>query len=220
MGPLVALAGIGALGKLITGIGQGIKANRLDRQNVRPVQQVESEYFKNVADAEQAARLGMPLEQYKLALQNQQRNLSGVTQSLGRSANSSAGLASILRASNDATLNLDAQNAQQRVQNQRYLASQRGILAGQKQNAFDWNQKSKYLGQAARIQGLRGASGQNLMGAFGDVQQMGMYGGQDQAQQGGSAFIDNFMTTPQQLQPLGYPSPRIGSGARTMGLKF
>ena len=172
-----ALAGLGALGKLGTGIFQGIKANKIDRNNVRPIQEVQQEYFKNVSDAEQAARMGMPLQQYQQALQNQQRNFNGVTTALGRSANSSAGLSSLLRASNDAALNLDVQNAQQRVQNQRYLAGQRGVLAGQKQNAFDWNQKSKYLAEAAKAQALRGAGAQNLMGAFGDVQQMGMYAG-------------------------------------------
>lgn len=171
----LALAGLGALGKGLTGLFQGIKANKIDRNNVRPVQEVQQEYFKNVSDAEQAARMGMPLQQYQQALQNQQRNFNGVTSALGRSANSSAGLASLLRASNDATLGLDVQNAQQRVQNQRYLAGQRGILAGQKQNAFDWNQKSKYLAQAAKAQALRGAGAQNLMGAFGDVQELGKY---------------------------------------------
>lgn len=170
----LALSGLGALAKGVTGVVQGIKANKLDKNNIRPVQTIQNEYLQNVSDAEQAARIGMPLQQYQQAQQNQQRNFNGVTRALGRSANPSAGLAGLLRASNDAALNLDVQNAQQRVQNQRYLGQQRGILGQQKNNAFDWNQKSKFLAQAAKAQALRGAGAQNLMGAFDDVQQIGM----------------------------------------------
>lgn len=175
MGLGIALAGIGALAKGISGIGQGIKANRIDRNNIRPVQEVQSEYYKNVADAEQAARMGMPVAQYQQSLQNQQRNLTGGLRTLTRSANPSAGLASLLRASNDATLSLDVNNALQKRQNERFLAGQRGILAGRKDAAFDWNKKSKYLADFSRAQALRGAGAQNLMGALGDVQQIGMY---------------------------------------------
>lgn len=170
----LALAGLGALAKLGTGVAQGIKANRIDKKNIRPEQVVNDEYFKNVSDAESMARTGMPSAQYGQAIQNQQRNMNGVVSALSRSANPSAGLASLLRANNDATLNLDVNNANQRIQNRRYLANQRGVLAQQKQNAFDWNYKSKYLADFAKAQALRGSGMQNMMGAFGDVQQLGM----------------------------------------------
>lgn len=169
----LGLAGLGALAKGISGIIQGGRANRIIRENPRPFQTVQNEYFQNVNDAEQMARTGLPQEQYNLALQNQQRNQTGVLRALGRSANPSAGLAGLLRASNDATMNLDARNAEARQMNRRYLAGQRGILAGQKKEAFDWNQKSRYLAKMAEAQALRGAGAQNLMGAFGDVQQIG-----------------------------------------------
>lgn len=169
-----ALAGLGALGKLGTGIVQGIKANKIDRNNIRPIQQVQQEYFKNVEDANQMARLGLPQQQYNLGRQNILRNQSNALGLLNRSANPAAGLNAMLRAGNDATLNLDVQNAQARNQNLRGLMGQRQILGGQKQNAFDWNEKSKYLAQSAKAQALRGAGMQNTMGAFGDVQQLGM----------------------------------------------
>ena len=76
----LALAGVGALGKLTTGIFQGIKANKIDKQNVRPVQTIQNEYLQNVSDAEQAARMGMPLQQYQQAQQNQQRNFKKLKQ--------------------------------------------------------------------------------------------------------------------------------------------
>lgn len=169
----LALSGIGALGKAATGLFQGAKANRIDRNNIRPIQEVQQEYFRNANEAENMARVGLPQQQYLQGLQNQQRNFNGAVRSLGRSANSSAGLAGLLRASNDATMGLDIADANARQNNQRLAMQQRGILGQQKQNAFDWNKKSKYLAEAARAQALRGAGGQNLMGAFGDVQQIG-----------------------------------------------
>lgn len=172
MGLGLALAGIGALAKVATGIGQGIKANKLEKQTIRPVEQVQNEYYQNVADAQLLAQQGMPAQAYNNATQNIQRNQQGVLRVLGRSA-APGGLASILRQSNDATLNLDVNDANMRVQNQRFLMGQRSVLAGQKKEAFDWNEKSKYLATAARIQALRGGAAQNLMGGFSDVSQIG-----------------------------------------------
>lgn len=203
MGLGIAIAGLGALAKGISGIFQGAKANRIDRNNIRPTQNVQQEYFQNVADAEQAARSGMPVAQYQQALQNQQRNLTGGVRALGRSANPSAGLASLLRASNDSALNLDVQNSLQQRQNQRYLASQRGMLANQKQAAFDWNMKSPYLAKFAQAQALRGAGAQNLMGSFGDIQQLGMFIDSD-GKSGGQRDQS-------QLAPPSY-TPRISNG--------
>ena len=170
----LALAGLGALGKLGTGIFQGIKANSLDKASIRPQQVVQNEYYQNVNDADQMARRGLPQEQYNLAQQNLQRNQASSLNALSRSSNPGAGLAGMLRASNDASLGLDVQNAQARQQGIKYLAQQRGALAQQKNNAFDWNNKSKYLAEQARIQALRGAGAQNMTGAFGDVAQAGM----------------------------------------------
>lgn len=206
----LAIAGLGALGKMTSGLFQGMKARRIERNNVRPIQQVQSEYFKNVADAEQMARIGMPQQQYNQGLQNIQRNQSGVLGALSRSANPNAGLQSLLRASNDATMNLDVQNALQRNQNRRGLMQQRGILAGQKQNAFDWNEKSKYLAKVAEAQALRGAGAQNLMGAFGDVTQIGMMA--DQQENGGGGM-------PNQLPQSRYSGYlAAGSAPRSNGL--
>lgn len=170
----VALAGIGALAKGATGIVQGSKANRIDRNNARPTQVVQSEYYQNLAQAEMMAQQGLPAAEYNLAQQNIQRNRNGGLRTLARSANPGAGIASVLRATNDASLRLDVQSGAMRQQNQRGVMQQRQIIAGQKQEAFDWNQKSQYLAKAAQAQALRGAGAQNLMGAFGDATQIGM----------------------------------------------
>lgn len=218
-----ALSGLGALGKLGTGIVQGIRANKIDRNNIRPTQQVQQEYFQNVQDANQMARLGLPQQQYNLARQNILRNQSNALGLLNRSANPAAGLNAMLRAGNDATLNLDVQNAQARNQNLRSLMGQRQILAGQKQNAFDWNEKSKYLVQAAKAQALRGAGIQNTMGAFGDVQQIGMALQNQEDGQGGvggnagiSTFLPNATTSQNTYNPM-YGTGNYFQGKQPMG---
>lgn len=187
------MAGLGALAKLGTGLWQGIQANKIDRNNIRPIEEVQKEYYENVADAEQLARMGMPAEQYNLAKQGIQRNQSTALNTLSRSSNPSSGLNALLRASNDATLNLDANNAAQRVANRRYLAGQKLQLAGQKKAAFDWNRKSDYLAKYAKAEALRGSGIQNLMSGFGDVQQIGAMGGG--GSNGGESGTPNFYNT-------------------------
>lgn len=181
----VALAGIGALAKGVTGIVQGAKANRIDRNNARPTQVVQNEYYQNLAQAEMMAQQGLPAAEYNLVQQGINRNQSGVLRTLGRSANPGSGLAAVLRASNDANLRLNAQSGAVRQQNQRGVMQQRQIMAGQKQEAFDWNEKSQYLAKAAKAQALRGAGAQNLMGAFNDATQIGMMAG---AEEGGQSY--------------------------------
>lgn len=213
----LALAGLGALGKGITGLFQGAKARRIERENVRPMQQVQNEYFQNVNDAEQMARLGMPQQQYNQAIQNIQRNQSGALNQLARSANQSSGINALLRASNDATLGLDVKNAQERNQNMRYLAGQRGILGQQKQNAFDWNQKSKYLAKAAEAQALRGAGSQNLMNSFGDVTQIGMMAEQQENGGEGSKSQQSNINTFLPNASVNYQQPNFFDAMRQYG---
>lgn len=152
--------------KGITSAVQTHKANQIDKKNVLPIQQVQGEYFQNVADAEQMARQGMPAQQYQNSLNSINRNQAGALRRLGGSNQS---LASLLRASNDATLNLDANDASQRIRNRMNLFQQRNILAGQKQSAFDWNRKQPYIANLAKAEALRGAGQQNMMGMTNDL---------------------------------------------------
>lgn len=195
MGVGLALAGLGALAKAGTGIVQGIKANKIEKNTIRPFQEVQSEYTKNVEDAGQMARVGLPQEQYNRGIQNIGRNRAIGLTALSRSGNPNAGIQSLIRASNDAVGNLDVQDALARNSNQKFLMQQRGILAGEKKDAFDWNQKSKYLAQMAKAQALRGAAGQNLMGAFDDVQQIGMMAEQQENGGGGGQSMSRQQPT-------------------------
>lgn len=174
--PALAIAGISAIPSLVKGIGGllGIgKGNRMARNNPRPILQVNENIAKNAAMAEQMARTGLPQQQYNQALQNQQRNFNGVTTALGRSANSSAGLAGLLRASNDAALNLDVQDANARQNNQRFAFGQRSALANEQNRVIDYNQVQKYRENAAAAAETINAGRQNAFGGLSDLSQIG-----------------------------------------------
>src|SRR5690606_2232132 len=122
----------------------------------------------------------------------------------------------IVRAGNDATLQLDAANAQQRVQNQRYADQARLNLAQEEQRVENWNLQQPYLRNLQRIGQLRNSGSQNIFGGintglntalsiFGTQQMMG--GGQQQ-----SSFNTGLGYTPyQQMQyGIGGASPYYG----------
>lgn len=159
------LKGLGGL----LGIGQG-KARA--RRNTRPIENVNPLIAQNNAIAENDALVGLPQQQYNLINQGIQRNQAGAYRQLGRSANPSAGLASLVRGGNDAILNLGAQDANARMQNRRFAFGTRSALANEQNRVFDWNQRRKYLeeGQAASQQINSGK--QNAFGGLTDLSQL------------------------------------------------
>jgi hypothetical protein len=167
------IAGVGALGKIAYGAIQNHQANKIDEANIRPVETVQPEYEQNVRTAEQMAQQGIPQQSYNNQVNAINRNQAGALMTLGRSANPGANLASIVRAGNDANNNLNAEDAMQRNRNTLALIQQRGILAQQKQNTFNYNYKDKYSENLAKSQALRGAETQNISGGLTDLGQIG-----------------------------------------------
>lgn len=167
------LAGVSAIGKGLSSLFQGKAADKIDKNNPYPTQLVQPEYFQNVSLAQQQAQVGTPQEQYQNQLNAINRNQAGGVQALSRSQNPAGSIASIVRAGNDASNTLNAQDAIARNRNLLNLMQQRQTLAQQKQGAWDWNSRQKYLGLLAKSQALRGASMQNLNGAFNDVAGVG-----------------------------------------------
>lgn len=192
--PLVAAAAIPSIVKGIGGIFDIFGGNRRARRNVRPVAQVNENYLKNVALAEQMGRQGLPQQQYNLGLQNINRNQSAALGALSRSANPNAGLQGLLRASNDATMGLDVQNANARLNNQRFAFGQRNNLANEQQRVFDWNQKGKYLEEAQAASQQINAGKQNAMGGLTDLSVLGQ---QYLASEGGQPSPSPQMQLPQ-----------------------
>lgn len=168
-----------AIGKGIYGAVQNHKASQIEKSNIRPVEQVDPLYQQNVNTAEQQARQGLP----QAVINNQtnaiNQNQAGAIGALSNSANPGANLAGIVRQGNAAMGNLNAQDAAARNKNTLALIQQRGILAGAKQNAWNYNYADKYSENLAKSQALRGAGTQNIAGGLNTLGQagMGMLGG-------------------------------------------
>jgi len=206
----LAIAGIGALGKGIFGAIQNHQASEIEKNNHRPTMGVQQELNDNVATADQMARIGLPQQQYENQLNDIQRNQAGGLYALGHSANPGANIASVVRAGNDATNNLNAEDAAARNRNTLALIQQRGILANAKQNAWNYNYADKYSENLAKSQALRGAGTQNIAGALNDIGGAGMsmlgYGsgmppvGQINDGNQGAAHISNVLPGAQTMQ--------------------
>lgn len=130
------------------------------------------------------AQQGIPAQSYNNQLNNIGQNQATAISRLSSSANPGANLASIVRAGDAATNQLNAQDAITRNQNMLNLLQQRTALAQQKEKAWDWNSQQKYLSLLAKSQALKGAGLQNINSGINDlgsiggtVAQMGGFGG-------------------------------------------
>lgn len=178
-----AITAVPQIIKGISGAFQAGKGMRLRKKLVRPTEVANPLYQQNVALAEQMARQGLPQQQYNNQLNNIQRNQAGV---LARGLGGRNNLASVLRASNDATNNLVAQDATARMGNQRFAFGQRGILANAQERAFAYNQKGKYEDDMNYANSLIGAGRQNTMSAYDGLSTIGQQYMAGQEGMGGS----------------------------------
>jgi len=166
---LAGVAGASAIVKGVEGVSQNSKASAIEKANLYPQMGVQSEYQQNVNQAQQMAQQGMPAQQYNNQLNSINQNQAGALQTLSRSSNPGANLASIVRQGDQATGNLNAQDAIQRNRNLLTLLQERQTLAGQKDKAWDWNYQQKYLGNLAKSQALRQSANANINGALNDI---------------------------------------------------
>ena len=132
-------AGVGAVGKGVTGIIQNSKANSIDASNPYPIKSVDPAYQQNLNQAQQMAQTGLPQEQYLNQVNAINRNQAGGLASLTKTGNNAGGIASMVRAGNDANNNLNAQDAMARNRNLLNLLHERTQLANQRDKAWDWN---------------------------------------------------------------------------------
>jgi hypothetical protein len=181
MAPAIAAALISAAPSVIKGISgifQGAKGSKLARQNKRPTYEIPKEFQQNLAIAENMGRVGLPQQQYNQAQQNFQRNQAGALRQFGRMGNP-RGLAGLVRAGNDATMNLDVADANARMASQRAAMGYRGQMGQQQLAKQQWDKLSKYQENAQAASALMGAGRQNVMGGLSELSQVGqmyMYG--------------------------------------------
>jgi hypothetical protein len=147
------------------GMGQ-LGVGLLSKKPKRPEYEIQNEYTKNAYDAEQMAKEGLPQAQYENAMSNIDRNQAGALRTASNLGGGSAlkSLNNILQSSNDATLHLDVQDAAARRNNMLLAMQQRGILAGQKQNKWDYDKRQVYDQKYQNRQRLIGAGIQNIVG--------------------------------------------------------
>lgn len=169
-----AIVGAGAqVLKGIGGLGQMRKGKRLAKANKRPMYEIPGEFQQNVAEAENDARVGMSQQQYNNTLNNVNRNQAGALRMFGKTGRAGS-LASLVRAGNDATMNLDAQDAAMRATNKRFAFGQRGIMGQQRLAKQQWDKFDKYNENAQAAAALQGAGRQNAMGSLDGISKLGM----------------------------------------------
>jgi hypothetical protein len=144
----------------ITGLFQKHRANQLEKQNVRPMYNIPQNINDNLAIAKSQANQGLP--QYLRDLQNIGRN-QNVTINTAQDRRGGLGaISQIQQGTNDANLNLDVKDAAYRIANMRNLMAQNQVYANYLDKQWDWNNKQKYLENAAAVRAMRTAGNANL----------------------------------------------------------
>jgi hypothetical protein len=197
-GFLGALGGIGgalsigsSLLGLLGGIGQKKRAKKMLAGLKDPGYVIPEEFQKNVAQAENMARTGLPSQEYNLASTNIQRGTQAGLRQLGRMSNPFAGIAGLARSQSDAFSRLDASNASARRQNLLGAMNARSAMAGQKLAQQQYAQQ-RYMDQVNQANALMGAGQQNTAGGLGALGQFGMM----QSLYGNKPTTDPTKTTP------------------------
>lgn len=162
-----SIAGGLGLAKAINGIDQNAQANKLEKQNVRPIDTPEGEYYQNEAEANANAKLGLGAQQYTNATQGIERNQEAAQRAAGRvNGGGLASITGILGQTNNAQSTLDAQDEAARERNINTAYTMRNQLAQRKAQAFNWNDKQKFLENASAIRAMKGAAQQNIWGGL------------------------------------------------------
>lgn len=180
----LAIAAIPSVLKAGQGIMQGIKGNKLAKQNIRPTYEIPKEFQQNLAIAENMAKIGLPQQQYNQAQQNFQRNQANALRQFNRMGNP-RGLAGIVRAGNDATLGLDVADAQARMSNQRNAMGYRSQIGQQQLAKQNYDKFMKFNEQADSAAALQGAGRQNVMGGLTELSQIGQMAMMNGSKMGG-----------------------------------
>ena len=168
--------GASALWSIFTGISQRRKARELERQNVRPVATADPNLAYNRQLALQQARTGLPSQVYNNQLNQIQQNLGTGLRFLGQRGNLSTNVNSLVRTMNQSVANLNAMDAQARLQGVQNLMRANTALAEENRYLFNVNQLTPYMQTAQQVAALRSAGTQNIAGGFGMLGQGAMMG--------------------------------------------
>lgn len=147
-----------------TGIDQKDKAKRSAAQAelYKPVEKLPSELLENQTNARIASQTGMPSQQYNAAMQNIQRTQAkAIRDAQGRRVGGAMATA-VQDNTNNALLDLDVQNAKQRVANQRTLIGVNKDISGTKRDIFNRDARQAYEAKYNYAMSLLGAGNMNI----------------------------------------------------------
>jgi len=145
------------------GFFQRRKAKKELAKLSRPQYDIPQEILRNQKMAELSANEGLPSQQYNNAMQNIQRTQNSLLAGAADRRSALMALPKLARQSNDATLNLDAADAQARMQNQRTLYGIGAQTAQYRDKAFSVNKMQPYQEDKNYYMGLLGQGNQNLL---------------------------------------------------------
>jgi hypothetical protein len=172
----LTLAAVAAAPQIIKGIGgifKNAKGKKLAKQNEFPDEAVNQNIIQNSAEADQMAQTGMPQAQYNNQQQAIDRNQAGSLRLLSNGNMPNSSLSSLNRAGNDATANLNSQDAVDRQQNQRFAIGQRGLLANEQNRVWDWNHRQRFLQNARAAAEYMHSGSQDISGALDNISSIG-----------------------------------------------
>lgn len=201
MNPVTAgLAAIPEAYKLGLAIKEGIEAKKIREGLQRPTMVVPA----SVREGTDLSRMNvydtrMPGQNIAIEnlLRQQASGNQGIMSAGGGSAERMAAMVGMNQASMDASNQLAQQAAQQQVQDVNSFMNQLNQQGAYEQQAWDWNQKEKFLSAAAAAKQLGDASNQNLYGGL----------------KGMGGAIASAITTPELTQkpPIAQPEAQAGT---------
>lgn len=217
-------AGLGVAagaGLLKAGLGflQQAKGKKMLKKAKDPGYVIPEGFNKNLGQAEQMARTGLPAQEYNLASTNIQRGTQAGLRQLSRMSNPFAGIAGLARGQSDSFARLDASNAAARRQNILQAMGARRELAGQ-QLAQQQYAQNRYFEKVNEANARIGAGTQNIFGGISDIGTAGIMSGLG----GGTTDTETTTSAPtpystqKYLSGLGMPTP--GSVKPLSGFPF
>jgi len=159
------IKGAGSVAQLGIGIGQTI-AGIVQKKPPLPEYDIPQEIYDNMSEAEYQSFMGLPDAQKQQFIEQSQR--AGAT-ALRSSAERKGGLglvSSIAQQERDATMSLLSMDAEQRMKNIQNLWRMREVKASEERTRQQVKREN-IVEERARINEMRGAGLQNIMGALG-----------------------------------------------------
>lgn len=165
-----ALLAQAAGGLLSAGIGfiQRGQANKWLKNNQQPIEALPSEIKRNQELSEIRANTGLPSQQYNNAMRNIQRQQLMSLRAAGQMGGGKALsiLGGINEQGNNAVGDLDARDAQMRLDNEGRLIGVNNNVANWKSQLFDRNVRQKWQRQWEQMMGQLGSGNQNIVGGI------------------------------------------------------